>query len=166
MADYLAKMLKGGSAADDDGQTLQEKKLQKQLKRQAKKMKNNVNIRSQSGKNTKYRLPKKVAPWVQNRNNSKLKEARYRIESTPTRMMKTVGAMQQIEKRVTTPVSNYNTSRIDSDSDSDDAAPPRRKVAEDNMVSSKQKGVAINGVWTRTRNLTATTRHRQDASPR
>ena len=54
------------------------------------------------------------------------------------------GAMQQIEKRANdVPVSNYNTNRIDSDSDSDDAAPPRRKVAEDNMVSSKQKGVAI-----------------------
>ena len=145
MADYLAKMLKGGLAADDDGQTPAQKKLQKQLKRQAKKMKKQR--KHKKSKREKYKIPPPKEGSTMGSESKQLEAEGGKISNrldSDSDDEDSRGAMQQIEKRANdVPVSNYNTSRIDSDSDSDDAAPPRRKVAEDNMVSSKQKGVAI-----------------------
>ena len=90
MADYLAKMLKGGSAADDDGQTPAQKKLQKQLKRQAKKMKKQR--KHKKSKREKYKIPPPQEGSTMGSESKELEAegGKISIESTPTRMMKTV----------------------------------------------------------------------------
>ena len=143
MADYLAKLLKGGSAADDDAQTTTGKNLKKQLKKHAKKMKK----RKKSKKRGKREMQGAKEDIVLGLESKQVEveggKLSNRIDSDSDDE-DDHGAVQWKGKDANdVPVRSHNTNRIDSDSDSDDAAPPRREIAVGSTVSSKDNDVDV-----------------------